>query len=618
MADNKIRKDQIEDGENILFSGSISTDDIAEGTNEFHTTERAQDAIGSIVDSTLSYNDTTPAIGRAAITGDITISAGSNTSAIGSGVIVNADINGSAAIDASKIADGTVSSTEFQYINSLTSNAQTQLTAKVNNTGNETIAGVKTFSSIPVLPSSDPTTANQAARKSYVDAIGAMVDPSLYKNSCEVATTANITLSGEQTIDTFATSATRVLVWNQTAPAENGIYISNSGAWTRASDYNTSGEVVQGTSTFIVDGSVNKNRLFVMNAASITTIGTDAITFTPLSSPTEYIAGDGVDITGNTISVIGGGDLVTHTGTLVDNHIPIFNSTSGVIDDSSFSVEAGSGGVTGYTGLGLEDVKTYYKNYVDGADYDYSINSSIVSTDIRAINATSLVSIAGNGSPYSLTQLGTSAGVFQCDTSTVSIYTDIDNYSSTQSNIVGVTDEGELTDGYKKSIYASNESGTQTFSVFEEIIGDYYSFKASPTYNAYFSKLSTENLTANRIFTYPDISGTIAVEATPVTLSDGATVALDAGTGETFLLTASGSRTILAPSNPVSGKSIKIAHTASGGARTLSLTTGAGGFRFGSDITALSATVSGKTDYIGAIYNATDDRWDVVSYAKGY
>lgn len=44
--------------------------------------------------------------------------------------IVNADISASAAIDASKIADGTVSSTEFQYINSLTSNAQTQIDSK--------------------------------------------------------------------------------------------------------------------------------------------------------------------------------------------------------------------------------------------------------------------------------------------------------------------------------------------------------------------------------------------------------------------------------------------------------------------------------------------------------
>lgn len=608
--DNKIRKEQIEDGENILFSGSISTDNITEGTNEFHTTERAQDAVGGIVDSTLSYNDTTPAIGRAAITGDITISAGSNTSAIGSGVIVNADINGSAAIDASKIADGTVSSTEFQYINSLTSNAQTQLTAKVNNTGNETIAGVKTFSSIPVLPSSDPTTANQAARKSYVDAIGAMVDPSLYKNSCEVATTANITLSGEQTIDTFATSATRVLVWNQTAPAENGIYISNSGAWTRASDYNTSGEVLQGTSTFIIDGSVNKNRLFVMNAASITTIGTDAITFTPLSSPTEYIAGDGIDITGNTISVIAGGDLVTHTGTLVDNNIPIFNSTSGVIDDSGISI-VDSVETTDAIELG----KTFSKQifYSEGDSYTVGMKSG----DFTSIGSSGEFRIDTiNTGVYPYARIANSIGTqsLSCGTNTY-----VNNNNSGDS--IYQISCGNSAD-FDNEIFAEftiSALSDDTTSMEAKAPYGYFKIGADPTAQiTYYAQISTEDLTADRTFKYPDASGTILVEATPATLSDGATVALDAGTGETFLLTASGSRTILAPSNPVSGKSIKIAHTASGGARTLSLTTGAGGFRFGSDITALSATVSGKTDYIGAIYNATDDRWDVVSYAKGY
>src|SRR3972149_8951644 len=42
---------------------------------------------------------------------------------------------------------------------------------KVSKTGDETIAGIKTFSSIPVLPASDPTTDNQAARKAYVDSV---------------------------------------------------------------------------------------------------------------------------------------------------------------------------------------------------------------------------------------------------------------------------------------------------------------------------------------------------------------------------------------------------------------------------------------------------------------
>lgn len=111
--------------------------------------------------------------------------------------------------------------------------------------------------------------------------------------------------------------------------------------------------------------------------------------------------------------------------------------------------------------------------------------------------------------------------------------------------------------------------------------------------------------------------GNAALE-TVITLADGATPALDASLGNIFVLTAAGDRTIAVPSNAVSGQKIIIRHKASGAIRTLSLNTGAGGFRFGSDITGLTATVSGKTDYIGCIYNSVDSFWDVVAYTKGF
>lgn len=103
----------------------LDSDDIAEGsTNLYFTDERAQDAVGTILtDSSkidFTYNDATPEISA-------TIVAGS---------LANVDINASAAIDATKIADGSVSNTEFQYINSLTSNAQTQLDGKASTTLN--------------------------------------------------------------------------------------------------------------------------------------------------------------------------------------------------------------------------------------------------------------------------------------------------------------------------------------------------------------------------------------------------------------------------------------------------------------------------------------------------
>lgn len=107
-----------------------------------------------------------------------------------------------------------------------------------------------------------------------------------------------------------------------------------------------------------------------------------------------------------------------------------------------------------------------------------------------------------------------------------------------------------------------------------------------------------------------------------VALTDIATVALDAALGNTFRLLAAGNRTIGVPTNkPGSGQSQKIIimHEASGADRTLALTTGsAGSFRFGTDITALTATTNGLVDYIGCVYNQTDDRWDVVSYSKGF
>jgi len=97
---------------------SLDTDDIPEGTAIYFTDERAQDSIGGILTDSakvsLTYNDGTPSI-----TADIIADS-----------LVNADINSAAAIDATKIADGSVSNTEFQYINSVTSNVQTQLNGK--------------------------------------------------------------------------------------------------------------------------------------------------------------------------------------------------------------------------------------------------------------------------------------------------------------------------------------------------------------------------------------------------------------------------------------------------------------------------------------------------------
>lgn len=99
-----------------------------------------------------------------------------------------------------------------------------------------------------------------------------------WKAPVSVATTANITLSGEQTIDGFATSSSRVLVKNQSTPSQNGIYISGAGAWTRASDADT-GVDLQGAVVTVSEGSSNANTTWVQTSDGIT-IGSSSVVWT--------------------------------------------------------------------------------------------------------------------------------------------------------------------------------------------------------------------------------------------------------------------------------------------------------------------------------------------------
>lgn len=99
-----------------------------------------------------------------------------------------------------------------------------------------------------------------------------------WKSPVTVATTANITLSGEQTIDGFATSSSRVLVKNQSTPSQNGIYISDAGAWTRATDADT-GVDLQNATVSVNEGSTNANTTWNQISDGIT-IGSTSIVWT--------------------------------------------------------------------------------------------------------------------------------------------------------------------------------------------------------------------------------------------------------------------------------------------------------------------------------------------------
>lgn len=184
--------------------------------------------------------------------------------------------------------------------------------------------------------SADPTSASHAATKSYVDNL---ITGITWKQEVKAATTANITLSGTQTIDGYAAIAgDRILVKNQTTATNNGIYLVASGAWTRTLDANTSSEI--GSATVLVRfGTVNIDTQWTCTNSTDPVIGTDNITFGQISGGGTYTNGTGLNLAGNVFSV-----NPTYIKGLFSATSPIFyDSSTGII-----SSQAASGSQAGY------------------------------------------------------------------------------------------------------------------------------------------------------------------------------------------------------------------------------------------------------------------------------
>ena len=241
---------------------------------------------------------------------------------INDGAIVNADINASAAIDATKIHDGTISNTEFGYLNGVSSNIQTQLDAKGASNANLTAIGnlattdgnfivgsgstwvaetgstartslglgtISTQAANSVSISGGtitglgaPSSGSDAATKTYVDDLVAGLKTRII---CRAATTGNVTLSSDlqngDSLDgiTLATGD-RVLVKDQSTGSQNGIYtVVASGTASRDTDFDAIGELA-GQLVIIQEGTVNAEKMFLCTTDSDASLGSDTITFT--------------------------------------------------------------------------------------------------------------------------------------------------------------------------------------------------------------------------------------------------------------------------------------------------------------------------------------------------
>jgi hypothetical protein len=105
------------------------------------------------------------------------------------------------------------------------------------------------------------------------------------KGPCYLATTANITLAGEQTIDgVAATAGKRVLVKDQTTASQNGIWLVATGDWVRAPDFYSNDSVREGTRVFVTDGTVSGGTEYAVTTPDPISIGSTSITFAFSSS----------------------------------------------------------------------------------------------------------------------------------------------------------------------------------------------------------------------------------------------------------------------------------------------------------------------------------------------
>ena len=192
--------------------------------------------------------------------------------------IVDADVAAGAAIATSKLADGT----SFMKKDGLGGNY---------NANNLRILGV-----------ADPVADTDAVPWGAVKNLIAGLSP---KEAVRAATTANITLSGTQTIDAVAVVAgDRVLVKNQTNASQNGIYVCATGVWSRASDADAVGELKAGSSVFVAEGTVNGDSGWLISTDGTITIGTTPISWIQYTGAGQIGAGAGLTKTGNTIDVV--------------------------------------------------------------------------------------------------------------------------------------------------------------------------------------------------------------------------------------------------------------------------------------------------------------------------
>jgi hypothetical protein len=195
----------------------------------------------------------------------------------------------------------------------------------------------------------NPTNAQDAATKSYVDAVKQALD---IKDSVKAATTGAETYTIATGAVTQITGTSidgvtialndRILIKNapaasgagagagsaNTAQPANGIYVVTNATTnltlSRATDADSNADVTTGMFVFVSEGSTQADNGYVLTTNDAITLNTTGLTFTQFSGAGQVVAGNGLTKTGNTIDVVG------TAGRIVANADSIDLATSGV------------------------------------------------------------------------------------------------------------------------------------------------------------------------------------------------------------------------------------------------------------------------------------------------
>lgn len=262
-------------------------------------------------------------------------------------------------------------------------------------------ASTATISGLTTLTlTQNPVNPLEAATKQYVDAA---VEGLNVHAPAVAATTANLTATyanGTAGVGATLTNAgaqaafavdgytaalnDRILVKNQSAPAQNGAYVvttlgSGSTNWvlTRSTDMDTAGsganQVGPGDYFFVINGTQNAGTSWVVTTPLPITIGTTPITFVQFAGPGTYTAGAGLTLTGTQFSVTDTGVAAATYGSAssvptiaVNTRGQITSASSASIAIAATQVTSGTldpgrlnGSYTGITGVGALTAGTW-------------------------------------------------------------------------------------------------------------------------------------------------------------------------------------------------------------------------------------------------------------------